>query len=309
MTEPQRILEKWQLPASRLEEEVICDFTVTPLRKKLWLVMLDMALELDRVCTEHGLKFYLIGGSLLGAVRHRGFIPWDDDMDIGMSRSDYDILRAHPEWFEAPYFLQLPQTDPGCFYGSAKLRNSNTTAYTPFHVWQGINQGIGIDILPLDPWVPELGEEIYERIKALNIDNSNYMRRSNPRLDAAGRARAASWSGRDPYENLKEIERLARSFETVEDAPCLSHAVSTVDAYHSNYFPKEDLAELIRVPFEGFMLPIPAGYDHFLTQEYGNYMEFPPVEARSTTHSLHMDPDTPYKETLRRDGILVREGF
>ena len=307
MKESERILRKRNLPADWLKEEIRSGCEVPVLRKKLWLVILDMALELDRICTEHGLTWYLIGGSLLGAVRHQGFIPWDDDMDIGMPRADYDVLRAHPEWFEAPYFLQLPETDPGCFYASAKLRNSNTTAYTPFHVWQGINQGIMIDILPLDPWVPEEGEPIYDRIKAINIDNSNYMRRSIPDPDPVTKVRAESWSGRDPMENIREIERLAHSFEGREDATALSHTVSTVDAYHHNYFKKEDLAAIIRAPFEGFLLPIPAGYDSFLTQEYGDYMQLPPVSERGTTHSMVMDPDTPYKEILKRDGIRPKK--
>ena len=102
-------------------------------------------------------------------------------------------------------------------------------------------------------------------------------------LDAADRARAEAWSGRDPHENIREIHALARQFEGRETA-YVSHAVITVDAYDSNYFPKADLEELIPHPFEGTELFIPAGYDDFLTREYGNYMEFPPVEKRNSGH-------------------------
>ena len=67
------------------------------------------------------------------------------------------------------------------------------------------------------------------------------------------------------------------------------------------------MAEIIRTPFEGFPLPIPAGWDDFLTQEYGDYMQLPPVSERGTTHSMVMDPDTPYKEILKRDGICPNQ--
>nr|MBQ6241663.1 LicD family protein [Lachnospiraceae bacterium] len=305
MKETTRILRKMGWDRTWLEPDVRWDFPVETWRKKLWLVELDLARTLYETCRDHGLTCFLVGGSMLGAVRHHGFIPWDDDIDIAMPRADYEELLAHPEWFSEPYFLQTPDTDPGYFYSYAKLRNSRTTAATPSFMYQPINQGVMADIFPLDPWVPEEGEPLYHRIMALNRDNSSYMRRSHPHLSPEEQARADSWSGRDPYENRKEIDRLARSFEGRETA-YVSHAVITVDAYHSNYFPKADLAEQILVPFEGIELPIPAGYDDFLTREYGDYMSPPPGGVRSSGHlEFIFDPDRPYKEVLAEHGVQL----
>ncbi len=304
MTECERIIAKNEgITAEYLREEIRDEFTVDTDRKKIWTVLLDLALELDRVCEKYGLRWFLVGGSQLGAVRHKGFIPWDDDMDAAMPRADYEKLLQHADEFSAPYFLQTAENDPGYGYSFTKLRNSNTSAITWNFAWQPMNQGIALDVFPLDPWIPEEGEPLYEQVKALSRDNSAYMRRSNPDLDEAGKKRAAEWSGRDPRENCRMIEALARSFEGKKTG-YLSHAVITVDDYPNNYFPEECFRELIRVPFEQFSFPVPAGYDRFLTQEYGDYMAFPPVESRGTKHAeFVLEPDVPYRDFLKEHGI------
>ena len=89
MSEINRILSKGIFKESFLAPEIICDFYVDENRKKLWLVSLDLLSELDRVCRKYELRYFLFFGSLLGAIRHKGFIPWDDDIDIAMPRNDF----------------------------------------------------------------------------------------------------------------------------------------------------------------------------------------------------------------------------
>lgn len=300
MTEVERILaERPEFSADFLKEETRCEFFCDTRRKKIWLVLLDLAMEFDRFCREHGLTWFLVGGSMLGAARHRGFIPWDDDIDAGMPREDYEkLLTLMPE-FAAPYELQAPGKTPGYFFTFARLRNVRTSALNPAFALQGFNMGLYLDIFPLDEWEPDGAEPYYNRIRDLCVDNSNFMRRSNPYLSEEGRQRAASWSGRDPMENVREVEALARQFNGT-GAAYWSHAVITLDAFRHNYFRRECFDEIVRLPFEDITLPVPAGYDSFLTSQYGDWHAFPPVEKRGDLHSDEdMQPDIPFDEALQ----------
>ena len=89
MAEWERIIAKGIIPTSFLNEEVRNDFLVDTARKKIWLIQIDMLFEVERICKKYDLTFFTIGGNLIGAVRHHGFIPWDDDIDIALKRSDY----------------------------------------------------------------------------------------------------------------------------------------------------------------------------------------------------------------------------
>ena len=83
---------KLSLPEGFLEEEVRCDYTVSKEMKKVWAVELDLLAEFQRVCKLHDIKYSVCGGTLLGAIRHKGFIPWDDDIDVMMMREEYEKL-------------------------------------------------------------------------------------------------------------------------------------------------------------------------------------------------------------------------
>ena len=112
------------LPDGFLNEEVRCGYTVTKQMKEVWAVELDMLEKLLSVCKKHDIKIFASGGTMLGAVRHQGFIPWDDDIDMMMFRDDYEKLcKVAQEEFEYPYFFQTEYTDVGSLRGHAQLRN------------------------------------------------------------------------------------------------------------------------------------------------------------------------------------------
>lgn len=302
MTEVERIIQKGVITEDFLKEEVRNDFLVTSERKKLWAIMLDMTVEFDKVCQRHNLKYFLWSGSMLGAVRHNGFIPWDDDIDIIMPRKDYEIFLSLGDEFQEPYFFQTPYTDPECCYSFAKIRNSRTTGIIDLFRYQNFNHGIWISILPLDNWKLEGGEEKYEKIKSLLLDCSTFMRMKNPHLSKENLKRVKSFKERgvDPLKTYEEIFRLTGEFQN-EECEYVAHDSCTIFPYSHAVYPAEDFKEQIFVDVEGFKFPIPNGYDRLLTIMYGDYMKFPPVEDRGNWHAgTTFDPDIPYKDYLKR---------
>lgn len=298
MTEYERIISKGQILPEFLLPETRNDFYVDENRKKLWAISLDLLLEFNRVCEKHNLTYWLIGGSLLGAIRHKGFIPWDDDIDLCMPRNDYERFIHLSDEFISPYFLQTPYTDPYYFYSVSRLRNSNTTYIVNTFKYQGFNHGIYVSVFPLDYWEDEGGIERYNRIKALLQDNSAYMRKSIPNKTEEDLARIKQHSGRDPLEVYEEVHAIASRFN---DNPTdeLALAICTVYPYGKLIFNADDFNQTMLGDFEGFRFPIPAGYDGILKKHYGNYMEFPPVEHRGTWHSgVFIDADNPYTQYI-----------
>ena len=99
--------------------------------KKLWALQIDLVKQIEAVCKRHNLTYFVIGGALIGAVRHKGCIPWDDDIDVALKRKDYDIfVEKAQEELKEPYFLQTPISDPSFFRPFAIIRNSNGTSFS-----------------------------------------------------------------------------------------------------------------------------------------------------------------------------------
>ena len=262
MTEIERIIKKGIITEDFLKEEFINDFLVTTARKKLWAVILDLIVEFDRVCKQHGFKYYLFYGALLGAVRHHGFIPWDDDFDVAMPREDYDRFIKLSSDFREPYFLQTPYTDPESCYSYAKIRNSNTTGLSELFKYQKFNHGIWMTVFPLDYWDYEGGEERYARIRKLTTDCSTYMRMNNPNLDDKNRTRVAAYHG-NPLLDYEEIQRLASSCKD-SNSKYVMTAVITQGTYEQKMLYADDFKQCLYLDFEGIKLMAPAGYDHLL---------------------------------------------
>lgn len=270
----------------------------TEKHRRVQAAELDLLKVFDQVCAENGLRYCAVFGTLLGAVRHHGMIPWDDDIDLAMPREDYDkLIMIAPQVFKKPYFLQTPENDPECFYGGyMKLRNTETTAAEWFNKGKKCCQGIWIDIFPLDHCGDEISQKKQQRLVYF-FQRLLYAKRY------------PLWAGRlidsDPkklslYYILASCRKDRKLCQDLKKA-CTKHRYSdtlTIFAvYYSwrgnhNRFPAEDLKHLIRIPFEDMMIPVPENYDAWLKQRYGStYMAMPAETERHPHHAAEYDPD------------------
>lgn len=303
MTETERIVAKGIIPETFLQEEIRCDFLVDEKRKKIWTVCLDLLLEIDRVCKKHGLRYFLMYGSLLGAIRHKGFIPWDDDVDIIMFRKDYDVLTKLGEEFTAPYFLQTPETDPNFCNSIIKLRNSNTCFFSKYHGYRKFNSGLLIDVFPLEDAMPETEEARWDEINQLNILNSLWLKMPSPYKTRHDIDRIAKYSNIDCRANLARINEIATMYND-PSTKYVGQLVNTVYSFDREMFLRESFDNTIYADFEGLKLPIPAGYDQILKTTYGDYMEFPPAEKRGSWHEMaYLDPDMSFSDYMKSIGL------
>ena len=298
MTECERLIANGTFTLDFFKPEVRCDFLVPEERKKIWAIGLDLLRQFDLLCRSAGLRYFLAEGSLLGAVRHGGFIPWDDDIDIGMFRSDYEKLKTLKESVLDPYFLQVPGTEAGLALSFMKFRNSRTTALSKPFAFESFNQGLAIDIFPFDDVVLDKGKEVFSEINLLNIDNSTCMRMSNPYLGDGDCRRVDACTRKDIGKNLHEIDALARCFEG-QECDGVGMLTNTIYSYERHTFKKEDFASFKQVEFEGLDVPIPCGFDRVLRTVYGEYMTLPEPSQRGGWHdSVVFDADIPYQEYL-----------
>lgn len=296
---------KIKLPAHFLDEELRCGYTVTNKLKKIWAVELDLLNELLRVCKKYNIKPIVFGGTLLGAVRHQGFIPWDDDLDVALTREDFEKLcEIAPAEFAYPYFFQTAISDRRYFFAYARLRNSETTGAISYHMTSGYNNGIYIDIYVLEGYVESKIRWYFQNLlmklalKAVTLYYQKVPRVKGfkERLLRIPRPFVILFR----YEIWLSIYRKILGLYTKTSRRIgLRDEMSRQAQRYWVY--KNELADIIELPFENILVPVPRSYDEVLRRVYGDYMGFPPVSARGKWHSgqIIFDPDVPYKDYIK----------
>ena len=291
--------------------------------KRRWAIILDLYAEFKRVCDKHGIKFFAISGTLIGAARHGGFIPWDDDMDVVMMRSEYKKLEAvAAEEFKYPYFFQTNHTDPESIRGHAQLRNSSTTAILNSEMLDGkaaylFNQGMFFDIFPLDH-IPDETEERtcfllqLQRMKKcifdirLNRLMARNWRRFYKTLGGIKRILQGSvellWRkliGRDSLSvAYSRLEAEAMRYNESNTVYCAPVAVRPMLQRHE-IFKVTDFAESDELPFENMRVPCPKNYADVLTRAFGDWHKH--VVDGNSHGDMLIDTERPYTYYLERD--------
>ncbi len=293
------------------KEETRCDYKISAKTKRIWAVELDLLNELIRVCQKHDIKMCVSCGTLLGAIRHKGMIPWDDDLDVSLIRSEYEKLCAvAPKEFKHPYFFQNVYTDPQYLFGYSRLRNSLTTGLILDNNSINYNNGIYIDVFVMDGYVDDLSllKKQQRRMDCLRALGNIYKNNFNPKypVKAAVKKMLAPILKYTLFKFLTFDKIVDMYIKNQQRYNHFTDRVGIIDGplygVRKNWCMKEDLEKIIYVPFENIEVPVPANYDDMLRHAYGNYMEFPPVEKRGVWHEgvIEFDPDIPYKEYIRQ---------
>ena len=259
---------------------------------------IDLAIirEFDRVCRKIGVHYFICGGTMLGYMRHGGFIPWDDDMDVGMLRSDYDrFLAEAPRYLNSEdFFLQTRQTDRKIPYLFSKIRMNETEYITHYNELRDFHKGICLDLFPFDyiPNDPD-GQKAFraevrrvEKIHNLVVNKQ----KEKPVFEEPARdfeekkARFINELRRKithliPLELTQKLYiRTATRYNAVAKERGLTTVASFVPTY--TYDTIEDMIPYQDVMFEGVQVMALKDMDKFLTMQYGDYMELPQMHQR-----------------------------
>lgn len=262
-------------------------------KKEIQTVLLGILKEFDSVCREHGIRYSLDGGSLLGAVRHGGFIPWDDDVDVVVPRPDYNRLINHPEWFDEPWFL-MNDKHPGYFWPYAKLFDGRYRAQEPSlrgaflgHLW--------LDVFPVDA-VPANEKD---RRRLIGSQKKLTIRASRAIQTIAGhQERTAKDLLKEiiipfyrtifPAERTyREISQRAQKIE-YGSTPFVAEIVC-IGSIEGREMRLEDFDHLVEIKFEDSSFYAIPHWDEFLTNYFGDYMKLPP-EGERADHSIEAWP-------------------
>lgn len=254
--------------------------------ERLRAAQLEMVREAAAICERHGLQYFAVGGTCLGAVRHGGYIPWDDDIDLGMMREDYEQFLKYapdelPEKFVLQHFL-LDHNTPTYF---AKIRNRKTVFLEEYAKDIPTSQGIFVDIFPFDA-APDnklafklfslrcLFRHEFYLAKIISVISSNIPGQTGTVYSMIRKISSTIVRKADREKLFAALDCYVRKYNG-RGRKMVHHRGLAV-----SYVPYDAIFPLKNVPFENTVIPIPGDADYVLKTQYGDYMQLPPEEKR-----------------------------
>lgn len=254
-------------------------------------IELNLLVEFDKICRKEGLRYSLGGGTLLGAIRHKGFIPWDDDIDVMMPRSDYNKFFDYCKNNITPFQSCCYENDKDYISLFGKLFAKDTIIEESLNA--STSRGIFIDVFPLDG----LANTYPNAVKQFN-KTSFYRELMVAKMwNTFARSKTHAWYYEpvrfalfllsrplNAKKMLRKIDKINCSidFENSKYAACVCGSYRLKEIVETS-----DLLEYIYVPFEQYQFPIIKGYDNYLKKHYGDdYMSLPPIEKRGSRHKV-----------------------
>ncbi len=312
------IKQRIEFPETFFQDEIREGFLVKGKMKRAWAAQMEVLKEIDRICEQYGIPYFADSGTLLGAVRHKGFIPWDDDVDIAMVRDDYErfcqiIGQEIPEgWAFSDW------NEEGGLYAFGRVINgraydTRTERMIQFH---GCPYVVGVDIFPLDFVPPEKEEEeawhlllkyLYSvlcEVQKSKIDNATT---EQAMLLEQYLKQAEEWC-KVTLDRKKDIERqvmqlmekIARLYKRSE-AKELEMVVYDWQLDKKYKYKREWYEERIKVPFENIMIPIPVGYAEVLNTMFGeDYMTPKRVQTPGHEYPFYIKQDILLEKMRKR---------
>jgi len=252
--------------------------------------LLNILKYIDYVCKENNITYFLSGGSALGAIRHKGFIPWDDDADIMMARKDY--LR----------FIEVMSKQKNNCYQVGSVYNVKNWSLAQTRIWDTSTEivcenleeaamGIFVDVFPLDglPKSIDKTKHFYKKIKIFHVLRNSSIRKrlkEDEKYHIVKKIMGPIAKIIGVYRIAKYIDRIAQKRAYDE-----SEYVGVAILYHymeKEHFKRSAFQNVIYLPFEDIELPVPVGYDHYLSSLYGDYMKLPPENQRNSNHHMRI---------------------
>ena len=256
--------------------------------RRLQLVQLDMLLELDRVCRANEINYVIFAGTQIGAVRHKGYIPWDDDADVAMLREDYEKFKTVTSQLDSSIcFFQDHTTDPEYRWGYGKLRRTGTTFIRAGQEHIKCKTGVFIDIFPLDDIPKSTAGQMIQDFNCFLLRKITWSEIG--RVSEKGLAKAwwtlvsripVSWVYRRLDHYVRKSRNDSDNFVRILMFKSLTKRYFKAPIKDRYGYPKKWITERAEYEFEGHMLYGTKDYDPMLKLFYGDYMTLPPENDR-----------------------------